>query len=147
MTLTRFTFVTLKNSGLCATQDGHNCTFPFIWANLRYENCYDVDTKLGWCVTNGELIPDLSHGSFGFCDGNCQKYEPLFRFKEEDNELLSACCQEPDLKLCKAATIHVELLQNEQDIEVMGKILSFNHTIQPSGLVYLDTNGNQAIIR
>ena len=116
--------------------------------NVRFENCNDIDREdLGWCATNGELIPNGSPGSFGFCDGKCHKYKSLFEFEKENNEFLSDCCQEPDLKTCKAVTVHNDVLKKEQDIDILGKILTFDHTIPPNGLVYSDSNGNQAIVR
>ena len=57
------------------------------------------------------------------------------------------CCQDPHVRSCVGVDVKPDAILREADITLMGSTLSFSNYMAPSGIVYKNANGEEAIFR
>jgi alkaline phosphatase D len=53
------------------------CTLPFIYNGVKYEDCTDVDEDMPWCATAVDSVGNYFPGSWGYCLPEVEELVPL----------------------------------------------------------------------
>ena len=59
--------------GICYTEHGAECKFPFKYKNIEYNECTNVDDYKPWCATQIDPSGNYIDGAYGYCDQQCLK--------------------------------------------------------------------------
>ena len=59
----------------CRSQQNNPCVFPFIYKDITYKGCTDVDSSNGklWCATEVDSSGEVVDNKWEDCQENCQK--------------------------------------------------------------------------
>ena len=52
-------------------EKGKDCVFPFIYHQIKYDFCTNVDEEDYWCYTEVDKNGAGVEGKWGYCDANC----------------------------------------------------------------------------
>ena len=70
----------------------------------------------------------------------------LVRFPRGQSRSSEVCCNDKNLRNCLTAAVNPDLLITKEDISILDIDLSFHSTIQPNGLVYKNSVGDEAVV-
>ena len=70
----------------------------------------------------------------------------LVRIPKGQTRSTEVCCNDKNLRNCLSAAVNPDLLVTKEDISILDIDLEFHSTIQPNGLVYKNSNGDEAVV-
>ena len=70
----------------------------------------------------------------------------LVRLPKGQPRSTEVCCNDKNLRNCLTAAVNPDLLVTKEDISILDIDLSFHSTIQPNGLVYKNSDGDEAVV-
>ena len=53
------------------------CTFPFVYKNVKYYSCTNIDFKTFWCATTVNASNHYQQGNWGYCNHLCTTEDSL----------------------------------------------------------------------
>ena len=70
----------------------------------------------------------------------------LVGFPHGNSRSTEVCCNDKNLEICLNAEVNPDVLFDEEDISILDIDLVFQSTIEPNGIVYKNSAGDEAVI-